>query len=346
MIGLVGIDATGSKREVPIPYKVFLVSPNFSTLEKPFFATIQEAIDEAEAGQTIHVMPGTYSEKIILKDDVNLVFEPNCSITNSTLSSGPALITGDDVTCNISGRPNLIGSNLEGSVPSISLVDCRIRFELGHVTGLISLDEDDDELIRSYHIDLLSCDNVGISGLYTSEAYFKAIHAKVFAITATLLGHGNLKSVFEVDHSERWDLNLGGCYVAIHAKTIINGSSSIPTIKVQGTSGASLAVYGAYIQDSGTTSRAILYENFTALALVNCRVLCDTRPVFFIGGSIVNPLFLDNCTFKTGATLMAEVIAPGYSIQCKGVATNKDVHALLNVLGQPLYINSQIDVIA
>lgn len=62
-----GVDATAEKYNFDLPYK-----------------TINEAINNAEAGDIVHVRPGNYDERVLLKDQVNLYFEENTYLTSES----------------------------------------------------------------------------------------------------------------------------------------------------------------------------------------------------------------------------------------------------------------------
>ena len=68
---------------------VYIVDPESSN-----FPSIQTAVDEAEAGDTIIIMPGTYNESGIGKDGLNYFFFPGANVMNSQAGS----IWKDDVT--------------------------------------------------------------------------------------------------------------------------------------------------------------------------------------------------------------------------------------------------------
>jgi hypothetical protein len=76
------------------------------------FATIQAAITAASSGETIHVLSGTYSGAITLKDGVDIVCDPGVVITRSYTADGSSeyLVSdnGAAVNCRILGRPDLL----------------------------------------------------------------------------------------------------------------------------------------------------------------------------------------------------------------------------------------------
>jgi hypothetical protein len=76
------------------------------------FATIQAAITAASSGETIHVLSGTYSGAVTLKDGVDIVCDPGVVITRSYTADGSSeyLVSdnGAAVNCRILGRPDLL----------------------------------------------------------------------------------------------------------------------------------------------------------------------------------------------------------------------------------------------
>jgi hypothetical protein len=53
--------------------KLRLVSANYSGMSAPFYSTVQAAIDAASANDTVLIMPGTYTEQVVMKNGVNVI---------------------------------------------------------------------------------------------------------------------------------------------------------------------------------------------------------------------------------------------------------------------------------
>lgn len=80
-----------------------------------YYSTIQLAMASSVAGETIIVLPGTYPEKITLKDGVNLELRKGAVITYSTNDTN-AVITDNytAVTCNITGNGTITRGGTTG----------------------------------------------------------------------------------------------------------------------------------------------------------------------------------------------------------------------------------------
>jgi len=92
------------------------VSPNNTQNRGKFFSTIQGAITASGSGVTIKVLPGTYTEKIVLKNGVNLDLMKGAVITYSTNDTN-AVITDNytAVTCNITGYGTITRGGTTGN---------------------------------------------------------------------------------------------------------------------------------------------------------------------------------------------------------------------------------------
>lgn len=91
------------------------VSSGNAPKEGIYYSTVQGAIASGVSGQTIIVLPGTYTEKITLKDGVNLHLMKGAIITYSTNDTN-AVITDNytAVTCNITGNGTITRGGTTG----------------------------------------------------------------------------------------------------------------------------------------------------------------------------------------------------------------------------------------
>lgn len=95
------------------------------------FRNIQTAINAAQAGESVSIEAGSYTETITLKDQVDLNFDSGVDIV------GLIQTPGGGATCKITGRPNITrtAASFVFAFHSANYTDAVVA-ELGNLTGL------------------------------------------------------------------------------------------------------------------------------------------------------------------------------------------------------------------
>jgi hypothetical protein len=128
-------------------------------LDKPY-DTIVNAVEDASAGDTVVVLPGTYAEKDLLRNGVNIAAHPEatlsleadgtCGIFDDTYGASPGAMTAQiDWPGPITFTYNGDGQTFKNNVVNIANANSRVFFNYGDiVVGDSLLDQGDSSAIR------------------------------------------------------------------------------------------------------------------------------------------------------------------------------------------------------
>lgn len=106
------------------------VSPGYTINSGRYFSSIQTAITFSGSGTLINVLPGTYAEKIVLKDGVNLQFSKGAILTYGVNDTN-ALMTDNytAVNCVISGSGTFTRGGTTGNPIYLTNAGSRVSVE-------------------------------------------------------------------------------------------------------------------------------------------------------------------------------------------------------------------------
>lgn len=76
------------------------------------YTTIQSAYTAASAGQTIHVFNGAYTGQLVIKKNVNFIFDPGVSLTLSHSAKYVVTDSGSNITNYWTGMLNIVNDSL------------------------------------------------------------------------------------------------------------------------------------------------------------------------------------------------------------------------------------------
>ncbi len=268
------------------------------------FGTVQPAIDNATAGQTVVITDnGTYAETVNISKNLTLA-------SNGT---GLPTILGDDVSA----------VNFEGPATAILVRRLNISLE-GSAANIHAIDVNTNQALNLTDVDIWL--NVTRSGAYAirhggtpANSYFD--HLNITAVNATWMFGG-------------WDSGTGGIFIN-NSRFVGHSGIAVSAYVIGGMYNTYANVtsygFGTHLAPHANITNVTIYSLSGSLALGDYDTVIDA----YLSASSGSALALGNWTYARNLTL----VAPGHHA-IYSVTGYMPVVADTNVVSGDLYINS------